>query len=85
MPNTTYYQDTTYGYNIYTVLPTQRADRWLRPGRQPGQPVHQHGHLPANNAAICQTATQSMIHQFGFDSLTCGEGTCGSTTTTGNT
>jgi hypothetical protein len=37
-----------------------------------------------NNAEICQTATQTIIHEFGFDSLTSGEGSCGSTTTTGD-
>ena len=40
--------------------------------------------LPANNAQICQTATQDIIHTFGFDSLTSAEGSCGSTTTQGD-
>ena len=30
---------------------------------------------------MCQTAAQTIVHQFGFDSLTAAEGTCGSTTT----
>ena len=40
--------------------------------------------LPANNAAICQTADQTIAHEFGFDSLTSTEGSCGSTTLKGN-
>jgi hypothetical protein len=39
---------------------------------------------PSNNAEICQTATQTIVHEFGFDSLTSAEGSCGSTTTTGD-
>ena len=34
------------------------------------------------SSALCQD--QSTVHTFGFDSLTSAEGTCGSTTTTGN-
>jgi hypothetical protein len=84
VPNTTYYQDTNYGYNLYTVIPTDVLS---------GQFVDQNlvslftntATSPANNAAICQTPIQTEINDhFGFDSLTAAEGSCGSTTQTGN-
>jgi hypothetical protein len=82
-PNTTYYQDSNFGYNIYTVLPTNTlsglgADSAL---------VSLFTNTltsPSNNAVICQSAIQTEIHTFGFDSLTSGEGSCGSTTTQGD-
>ena len=78
--NTTYYQSTLYGYNVYTVLPTNKLSR-LHAGRRTGEPVRRHASLPANCAQICQATAQSTIHHFGFDSLTGRRGHLRSTTT----
>jgi hypothetical protein len=84
--NTTYYQDSSYGYDLYTVLPTNVLTPGIGEDASLVSLFTNTATLPANNAQICQTATQNIIHQFGFDSLTSGEGaTCGSTTTTGDT
>jgi hypothetical protein len=84
-PNTTYYQSTLYGYDVYTVVPSAKIntsdfgfdasliDLFVNTAT-----------LPANNAALCSTANQATVNEFGFDSLTAAEGSCGSTTTTGN-
>jgi len=37
-----------------------------------------------SSSALCSSTAQATVHTFGFDSLTSSEGTCGSTTTTGN-
>ena len=37
-----------------------------------------------SGSALCSSTEQTIVNQFGFDSLTAGEGTCGSTTETGN-
>jgi hypothetical protein len=81
--NTTYYQDTSYGYNVNTVLPTNVLSGFGEDASLVSLFTNT-ATLPANNAQICQTATQNIIHQFGFDSLTSGEGSCGSTTTQGD-
>ena len=80
MPNTTYYQSSSYGYNIYTVIPTNVLTGFDEDSNLVDLFTNT-ATLPANNAAICQSATQPIIHEFGFDSLTSGEGSCGSTTT----
>lgn len=82
-PNTTYYQSSSYGYNIYTVLPTTELSGFNEDASLVDLFTNT-ATSPANNAAICQSAIQSEINKFGFDSLTSGEGSCGSTTTTGN-
>ena len=82
-PNTTYYQSTSYGYNLYTVLPTNVLSGFNEDASLVDLFTNT-ATLPANNAELCQTAEQSVVHQFGFDSLTSAEGSCGSTTTTGN-
>jgi hypothetical protein len=74
-PNTTYYQSTTYGYNVYTVLPTSKLSGFT-------QDQALESLFVGTSSALCQDQTQ--VHTFGFDSLTSTEGTCGSTTTTGN-
>ena len=77
-PNTTYYQSSKYGYNIYTVLPTANitgafADQALV------------SLFVGTTSSLCNSSLQSTtIHQFGFDSLTASEGTCGSTTQESN-
>ena len=82
--NTTYYQDSSYGYNVYTVLPTNVLSGFGEDASLVSLFTNT-ATLPANNAQICQTASQNIIHEFGFDSLTSGEGSCGSTTTQGDT
>ena len=75
--NTTYYQDANYGYNLYTVLPTTDLSGF-------NENLNLVSLFTGSGAAICQAANQTTIKDFGFDSLTAGEGTCGSTTQTGN-
>ena len=82
VPNTTYYQDTNFGYNIFVVLPTNTLSGLGEDANLVSLFTNTAG--SGNNAAICQTAIQSEIHTFGFDSLTGSEGSCGSTTTTGD-
>ena len=87
LTNTTDYVDTpanlTSTAYTYSLKPVQNgvevADSWANPL----SPLNT-ATLPANNAALCQTAEQTIVHDFGFDSLTTSEGSCGSTTTTGN-
>jgi hypothetical protein len=73
--NTTYYQSTTWGYTVYNVVPTTSISGF-----------------GANAAlenifetAICTTAEQNVINEFGFDSLVAAEATCGSTSLQGDT
>jgi hypothetical protein len=75
--NTTYYQSTSYGYNLYTVLPTAKLSGF-------GGNAALESLFVGGSSALCSTSGQAMVNKFGFDSLTAGEGTCGSTTTTGN-
>ena len=84
LPNTTYYQDTSYGYNIYTVIPTNVLTGGSHPDNNLISLFTNTATSPANNAAICQSGIQSEINLFGFDSLTAAEGSCGSTTQKGN-
>lgn len=77
-PNTPYYQSTTYGYNVNTVLPTDV----LIGGSNVNVPLD--NLFVGASAAICSTANQATAHTFGFDSLTGSEGTCGVTELTGN-
>ena len=81
--NTTYYQSTSYGYNLYTVLPTNVLSGFGEDAALVSLFTNT-ATLPANSAQICQATAQSTIHQFGFDSLTSAEGSCGSTTTQGD-
>ena len=82
--NTTYYQDTNYGYNLNTVVPTSVLQPGIGEDSNLIAMFANTATLPANNAALCQTAEQTIVHDFGFDSQTTSEGSCGSTTTTGN-
>ncbi len=77
VPSTTYYQSSKYGYNLYTVVPTDVisgsfGDTGLE------------SLFVGSGSALCSTFYQNIVHQFGFDSLTGTEGTCGTTTQTGN-
>jgi len=77
VPNTTYYQSTKYGYNLYTVVPTSDVSGFF-------QNAAIESLFDGSGSAICASAAQTTAHTFGFDSLTAGEGTCGSITTEGN-
>jgi hypothetical protein len=76
-PNTTYYQNTSYGYNLYTVVPTSKLS-----GVQEDRGLV--SLFAGSSAALCQSSFQSQMNTFGFDDLVSAEGTCGTTTTTGN-
>lgn len=76
-PSTTYYQSTSYGYNVFTVLPTSKLSGFT-------QDQALESLFVGSGSSICSGSIQTEVHTFGFDSLTTTEGTCGSTTTTGN-
>ena len=78
VPNTTYYQSTQYGYNVYTVVPTTKISGGF------GSDSALESLFVGSTSSLCATAAQATVNKFGFDSLTGSEGTCGSTTTTGN-
>ncbi len=84
VPNTTYYEDTSYGYNLFTVVPTNVITSGFDEDASLVDLFVNTDTLPSNDAAICQSGVQSTINKFGFDSLTSAEGSCGSTTTTGD-
>lgn len=77
LPNTSYYQDTAFGYNLYTVVPTSKLSGFL-------QDAGLESLFVGSGSALCSASTQATVHQFGFDSLISSEGTCGSTSQTGN-
>ena len=77
VPATPYYQSTQYGYNLYTVLPTAKVTGFTKDGALVSLFV-------GSTAVLCTPTEQGVVNQFGFDSLTTAEGTCGSTSTTGN-
>jgi hypothetical protein len=79
VPSTTYYQDTAWGYNLYTVVPTSKI------GSGFGSSAPLKALFVGTGSSQCAAAAQTTAHLFGFDSLTGTEGTCGSTTTTGTT
>jgi hypothetical protein len=83
VPSTTYYQDSAFGYNIFTVIPTRTLSGFGQDQNLIDMFVNT-ATSPANNAEICQTYYQNIAHEFGFDSLTSSEGSCGSTTVEGN-
>ena len=77
VPNTTYYQSSQYGYNVYTVLPTAKITGFTKDAALVSLFV-------GSSASLCNSTEQGIVNSFGFDSLVSAEGTCGSTTTTGN-
>ena len=77
VPSTTYYQSGTYGYNVYTVLPTAKITGFTKDAALVSLFV-------GSTSSLCSTTEQGIVNLFGFDSLIPAEGTCGSTTTTGN-
>ena len=77
VPSTTYYQSTQYGYNVFTVLPTSKITGFTKDAALVSLFV-------GTNSSLCSSTEQAVVNTFGFDSLTPSEGTCGSTTQTGN-
>ena len=77
LPSTTYYQSAPYGYNVYTVVPTSKLSGFT-------QDTALESLFVGTGSSLCSGTEQSIVNTFGFDSLTAGEGTCGSTTQTGN-
>jgi hypothetical protein len=77
LPNTTYYQSTQYGYNVYTVVPSAKLSGFT-------QDAALESLFVGTGSALCSAPEQTIVNSFGFDSLVGGEGTCGSTSQTGN-
>ena len=77
LPNTTYYQSAQYGYNVYTVVPTSKLSGFT-------QDAALESLFVGSGSSLCSSLEQGIVNNFGFDSLTGTEGTCGSTTQTGN-
>jgi hypothetical protein len=75
-PNTTYYEDTNYGYNLYTVVPSNKISGTFADGGLESLFV-------GSTSALCSVPS-TQLRQFGFDELTGTEGSCGTTTQTGN-
>jgi hypothetical protein len=77
-PNTTYYQSTQYGYNLWTVVPTSKISGF-------GANAALEALFVGSSSSLCSSTEQTqVVNKFGFDSLVGAEGTCGSTSTTGN-
>ena len=76
-PRTPYYTSTTYGYNLYTVVPTSKLSGFT-------QDAALESLFSGSGSALCSSGEQTIVHTFGFDSLVSGEGTCGTTTQQGN-
>jgi hypothetical protein len=77
VPNTTYYQDTSFGYNLSTVIYTKYVS-----GIHANHAIDDLFVGPTSE--LCNSTAQATVNLFGFDSLTASEGTCGSTTTQGD-
>jgi hypothetical protein len=76
-PSTVFYGDTTFGRNLFVVVPTSKLSG-LR--ADPGLVSLFSNTAPAPGAAICQTgpgSAQDTANKFGFASLTAAQGTCG--------
>ena len=75
VPSTTYYENTSWGYNIYTVVATSSISGF-------GANAALESLFVGSSSAACATSElNNVVHDFGFDSLTSSEGTCGSGTT----
>jgi hypothetical protein len=75
-PNTTYYQDTNYGYNLFTVVPSSKLSGTF-------EDLGLVSLFDGSTSALCSLSS-TQLNQFGFDELTTSEGTCGSVSQTGN-
>jgi hypothetical protein len=77
-PSTTYYTSSSYGYNLYTVLPTSKVSG-------ENEDFGLASLFVGASSALCSTTFQNQMHNdYGFDLLSGSEGTCGTTTQTGN-
>jgi hypothetical protein len=76
-PNSPYYQSGAYGVTLYDVVPTSKISGVLASNILKGLFV-------GSTSALCSTPAQTLANQFGEDSLTTSEGTCGSTSTAGD-
>ena len=73
--NTSYYSSTSYGYNLFTVVPTVKITA--------GNPNEDHGLVSlfvGATSPLCSSAQEAIMNTFGFDDLTAAEGTCGAPT-----
>lgn len=78
VPSTTYYSSTSYGYNLYTVVPTSKISG-------ESEDFGLVSLFVGSSSALCSSTFQTQMHDdFGFDVLSGSEGTCGTTTQTGN-
>jgi hypothetical protein len=75
VPNPTYYADTAFGYNVFTVVPTRNVTA----GINFSAPLN--ALFVGTGSSLCSSPAQAIGHDFGFASLASG---CGSTTITGN-
>jgi hypothetical protein len=73
VPNTAYYES-TFGYPVFEVVPTENLSGF---GENAAE-------VDLFENEICKTTVQSIVHQFGFDTLQGSEDTCGETTVTGD-
>lgn len=80
VPSPTYYASTSYGYNVYSVAPSNKVtgafgDAGLK------------SLFVGSTSALCSAPAQATVNQFGFASFTgalSGLGVCGTTTQQGN-
>ncbi|HEX7444065.1 MAG TPA: hypothetical protein VF320_09270, partial [Acidimicrobiales bacterium] len=80
LPNPTYYASTSYGYNVYTAVPTNKVTGGFGDAGLKSLFV-------GSSSALCSAPAQATANQFGFASFTgllSGLATCGSTSTQGN-
>jgi hypothetical protein len=77
--NPTYYADSAWGYSLYTAVPTPEVNSSFDGGFDISAPLE--ALFVGSGSALCSSAAQSTAHDFGFASLSGGEGTCGSITT----
>jgi hypothetical protein len=77
IPSSSYDDSTTYGNNVYVVVPTSK----LSGGTKDNAIISL---FSGSSSAICSAANQATAVKFGFQTLDATEGTCGATTATGN-
>jgi hypothetical protein len=73
-PSATYYANTSYGRNVYVVVPTSKIGTFGDSGLK--------SLFVGGSAQICASAAQTTANRFGFSSAIVGN-TCGSTTLQG--
>jgi hypothetical protein len=79
-PSTTYYQDSAWGYNLSTVVPTSKIS-----GFRANAAIEDL--FVGASSELCSSTgqdAQATVNLFGFDTLSGSEGTCGSITTEGD-